>query len=57
MSLLNSFDELQDAQDNSIEFFLLKMVDLSSNPNFVKLTDFLAVEYDPYSHEDRKSVV
>lgn len=51
MSLLNSFDELQDAQDNSIEFFLLKMVDLSSNPNFVKLTDFLAVEYDPYSHD------
>lgn len=50
MSLLNSFEELQDAQNDSIEFFLLKMVDLSSNPSFVKLTDFLAIEYDPYSH-------
>lgn len=52
MSLLNSFEELQDAQNNSIEFFLLKMVDLSSNPSFVKLNDFLAVEYDPYSPDD-----
>lgn len=50
MSLLNNFEELQDAQNNSIEFFLLEMVDLSSNPSFVKLKDFLEVEYDPYSH-------
>ena len=52
MSLLNNFEELQDAQNNSIEFFLLEMVDLSSNPSFVKLKDFLEVEYDPYSHDD-----
>lgn len=52
MSLLNNFEELQDAQNNSIEFFLLEMVDLSSNPSFVELKDFLAVEYDPYSHDD-----
>ena len=50
MSLLNSFEELQDIQNDSIEFFLLKMVDLSSNPSFVKLKDFLEIEYDPYSH-------
>ena len=50
MSLLNSFEELQDMQNDSVEFFLHKMFYLSSNPSFVKLKDFLEVEYDPYSH-------
>ena len=52
MSLLNSFEELQDMQNNSIEFFLHKMVDLSSSPKFVNLKEFLAVEYDPYAYDD-----
>ena len=52
MSLLNSFEELQDMQNDSVEFFLHKMVDLSSNPSFVKLKDFLEVEDDPHSRDD-----
>ena len=52
MSILNDFEDICSAQDNSIEFFLLKMVDLSSRPKFVNLKEFLAIEYDPYAYDD-----
>lgn len=57
MSILNDFEDICSAQDDSIEFFLLKMVDLSSGPKFVNLKEFLAVEYDPYSYDDANNYI